>query len=700
VKLPFSPSPSSRAVERFADTDQTVIAASGLCLLGLTAVAQGRHYPESYLAVAGIAMLVLAAIEALRTIEAWNFRARLSESRVLVMKADEVLAKQRAKPGHVWMGYAFEWEQHHAELLHYFSSLKSEDYAAPPFWRALRRRVLGVNDGRVGDFHYLQAFGEEKDLWVPEDALKGHTMVLGTTGAGKTRLFELRMVQAIAADHAVIIIDPKGDKDLRDRAYAEAKRRGRPNDFIFFSPSNHFRNVSAAINPLGSYDRLTQIADRIKGLIPGGGNSEAFRSFAWKAIYTVSGALERSHQPITLMSLRRHIQGDLEPLVISTFEECFRSMATAFPELRTWESEVRQRQGRGLTSPSKTLDTVSSIRAMALATYYAEVARRYREDPMLTALSASIQHDPVHYSKTIANLIPLLEQLTSGPLAELLSPPPNDHSRSMTTFTFAEMIARRAIVYIALDALADTTIAGAIGSLFLADLRSVAGQRANTTSQQHLLPVTVLVDEVSEVMNEAMLQLLNKSRSAGFQITFATQTNADIEERMQSAAAAAVAMGNANTFVALRLKDCDTAEMVVKKFGRTYVEASARSSATGTVASDNADFTASVGRSVQRREADRITAAALDQLPAFEYFMQLPGGRQFKGRYPLIPISDGERWPEKPPTAYGLVEPDGPVRLAELPSEIADVPSPPEPPPPPSLNPAALEAFPVVERVS
>ena len=54
----------------------------------------------------------------------------------------------------------------------------------------------------------------------------GHTLVLGTTRVGKTRLAELLIAQDIRRGEVVIVFDPKGDADLLRRIYAEAKRAG------------------------------------------------------------------------------------------------------------------------------------------------------------------------------------------------------------------------------------------------------------------------------------------------------------------------------------------------------------------------------------------------------------------------------------------------------------------------------------------
>ena len=67
----------------------------------------------------------------------------------------------------------------------------------------------------------------------------GHTLVFGTTGVGKTRFAEVLVTQDIHRGktpeerEVVVFFDPKGDPDMLKRMYAEAKRAGRENDFMY-----------------------------------------------------------------------------------------------------------------------------------------------------------------------------------------------------------------------------------------------------------------------------------------------------------------------------------------------------------------------------------------------------------------------------------------------------------------------------------
>jgi hypothetical protein len=104
----------------------------------------------------------------------------------------------------------------------------------------------------------------------------GHSLVLGTTRVGKTRLAELFITQDIrrkvGGQHEVVIVfDPKGDADLLKRMYVEAKRAGREGEFYVFHLG--WPDISARYNAVGRFGRISEVATRIAGQLSGEGNS-------------------------------------------------------------------------------------------------------------------------------------------------------------------------------------------------------------------------------------------------------------------------------------------------------------------------------------------------------------------------------------------------------------------------------------------
>ena len=162
---------------------------------------------------------------------------------------------------------------------------------------------------------------DEQDVWMDIGERVGHTLVLGTTRVGKTRLAELLITQDIRRGDVVIVFDPKGDADLLRRVYAEAKRAGRARDFYLFHLG--YPEVSARYNAIGSFSRITEVATRIANQLPSEGNSAAFKEFAWRFVNIIARALVALGRRPDYQQVRRYIN-DIEPLFVEYAREHLR----------------------------------------------------------------------------------------------------------------------------------------------------------------------------------------------------------------------------------------------------------------------------------------------------------------------------------------------------------------------------------------
>lgn len=640
-------------------------------------LAIGRRF-DGLISYSGLLSMPLAWLGFYRlyqAIEIWNLKCRLWSPSPVFSTIQSVLAKQKSK-GALWLGRGFTWEPLHAKRLRVISALDEDQTKPPESYLKLRHALkLSVPNHTTDGYHYVHGVGDrETDLFVDYEALRGHTYIVGTTGAGKTRTFEILIAQAVARGGPVIVLDPKGDLDLRDRCFAEAKRHGRAADFRFFSPT--LPQFSMRLNPLQNYARSSQIANRIASLLPAGGNSTAFRDFAWRAINVVVDGLLQSGSDPNLMNLRRYVEGDIDGLIVKTVERYLIDVARRDHRLVGWTSEVRTLIGNLKQGGSVSLDKETSIRAVALATYYTQSVKPSYPDKTIDAMLSIMLHDRVHYSKLISNLIPLLEQLTSGPLSQLLSPNCDDPEDVRTIENFQKLIDKNSIVYINLDTLADSIVGSAVGSLFLADLTSVAAARY-AAEQANLPPVSVFVDEAAEMINDAFIQNLNKGRGAGFELYIASQTIADFVAKMGDPAMAMQALGNTNTTIALRIKDPDTRKFASSLFGEThYAETTTGHSASTIHPADNLDFGGTVSKSETRKDLALVSEDALGKLPNLHFFASLPGGKRIKGRIPIMPIEDTERYRPAAPSNSFLIQPQPSSSAGQSPSTPPPQPSP------------------------
>ena len=262
--------------------------------------------------------------------------------------------------------------------------------------------------------------------------------------------------------------------------------------------------------------------------------------------------------------------------------------------------------------------------------YYNDIAK-VEANTDLEGLLTMLEHERSHFSKMIAGLLPILVMLTSGEMGPLLSPHTDDEDPRRIS-DLNSVINADQVLYLGLDSLADSMVGSTIGSLALADLASTAGEIYN-----HRLPkpVNIFVDEAAEVINDQLIQLLNKGRGAGINLYIATQTIADFKARMGDEAKAMQVLGNANNIICLRILDTDTQEFVAKKMTPTrykYVMRTQGNSAGdgGVVQGGN------VGERLMQEEGERFPTALLGELPDLEYLAVFAGGDIRKGRLPIL----------------------------------------------------------------
>jgi hypothetical protein len=242
-------------------------------------------------------------------------------------------------------------------------------------------------------------------------------------------------------------------------------------------------------------------------------------------------------------------------------------------------------------------------------------------------------------SKMIASLMPILNMLTSADLGPLLSPDAADTRDTRRLTSMAECIERAQVVYLGLDALSDSMVGGAIGSILVADLAAVAGDRYN--SGVNLTPVNVFIDEAAEVVNDPFIQLLNKGRGAGLRLTVATQTFADFAARTGSEAKARQVLGNINNLVALRVLDAETQQYVTDSLPKTRLKSMLLTQGSTTDSRNPLLYTGNVGERLGEEEGDLFPPALLGQLPNLHYLAVLAGGRIVKGRLPILGMPKG-----------------------------------------------------------
>ena len=597
--------------------------AAGACAVTGLATASVPRSPLLVICAVAVGFIVLRSLQALGV---WRARFSLEGRGPEWISTDEVVEKMKARPGHVWLGWGFQWQRVHAQRLFDLQKTNVEKLRVP--LAALWRRLLGRGVPKRGNpvLHGVEPI--ERDVYVPLTDLQGHIFTAAITGSLKTRLLALVAVQAIRREphEAVIVIDPKGDSQLRDLLRAECEAAGRGKYFAFFHPARPRESVR--IDTVATWTRASEIASRIGALIPSESGNDPWSAFGWRILNLVheNFVLTYGERP-TLKSMRRYVEGGIDPLLHAALVAHFERQGTDWRQAIEPYSREAARGNRGGPSDNREL--------AALVAYFQAEHQDHRSVGPIDGLISMYQHNREHAQKMLASLIPVLTMLTAGDLGGLLSPDRQDPTDPRPILTGAGIADSAIVLYMGLDALSDAVGAYAFISIFLADLAAHAGARFNLGVREP--KVNLYVDEANETANVQFIQLLNKGSASGYNVMFLSQTVPDFVAKLGSEALARQVLGNANSIIAGRTKDGATAEYILENFGQTILSAVQEQQGTTTMAGGEIlSFTASYGDKQTDTPSDTVPRDALGTLPDLEYFGSFAGRPLIKGRIPLV----------------------------------------------------------------
>jgi conjugal transfer pilus assembly protein TraD len=551
--------------------------------------------------------LLCTGFAAYRSIQAWRrsqdkTRIRLTEKQFIEVPELLKIARRASLQDAVWLGSGFHWTDIEAGRMH---ALIGRGVAAQ-----MGKEILH-KDGA----YWLHGLAKEEDAYADLSNLVGHTLIVGTTRVGKTRLFDLLIAQAICRGEPVIIIDPKGDHGLAHNALKVCEALGQADRFIYFHPAHPEK--SACIDPLRNWNRKTELASRIAALIPSETGADPFTAFGWKVLNDIVNGLIATGVRPNMVQLRRYIEGGPEDLLLKALRLHFKH------KVQDWESRV-----------SSFVKQYKGNQLLAYITFYKEIVIHDAQNVDLDGLISTYEHNRDHFQKMVASLIPILSMLTSDPLTDLLSPDFGaGHERVVTDM--ARAIRADKVLYVGLDSLADATVGSAIGSVLLADLAAVAGDRYNYGIDT-IKPVNLFIDEAAEVINQPTIQLMNKGGGALFRVTIATQTFADFASRLGDENKARQVLANTNNKIALRILDAETQQYIAD--GIPKIKARTLMIRYGHNVDSNIHdaYSASYQEQAAEEEADLIPPAILSELPPLHFFARLSGGKTIKGRLPIL----------------------------------------------------------------
>ena len=488
----------------------------------------------------------------------------------------------------ILLGRAFRWSPRHTQELESYV----RDRAAP----------LPTGADVRGGHPALHAVGikQERPLVLPWSELVGHVLIGGTTRSGKTRLLEVILCEAIRGPGTVIVIDPKGDADLLVRAASQARATGR--DFAFFSPA--FPEQSATFNPFGTCENTTELAARVQALMPGGGvmaKDPFFTEYPLAIIERLGAAQQAIGETWTIEGLN----------AVATLLPPFEDLIA-----RYLHRVVFKRGGK----------------APPLAELMEAYAKAGTRDLLADALLDDYGKPRDHFQKVTANLTPAFRGVTGGRMAALLS---SDKPK----LTWDSIVKNDTVVYFAMNSLMFGEVANRIGRVILQDLIGFLGRRYAYDDPDRMSPITILLDEFSNIAYPGFIDALNKGGGARAHFMLAMQSLADPEAAMGRDGTQRV-LDNLNTRVWFRLSDDKTAKLATEGLGFAKVSHPQVGYSLGFGGSG--PHSASVGGGLQHVERPLIRPEWLTAMPRGEALVRLKG-ENWKLRVPLLaPVAEGE----------------------------------------------------------
>lgn len=599
--------------------------------------------------------LVIAAWRALAAYKLARLKLGLIGKEISFLSTTELSQAMKKMGNNLWLGWGYRWEPRHTRRAYEVMKHDLEEIYPKP-WML---RILGVKRNPKDErgmqwIHGLEP--EEKDILVPFDALKGHCAVIATTGSIKTRLVSLIVYQLATRGDTIIVIDPKGDPELRDICKACAEASGEPERFLMMHPA--FASISTRMDLLKNWDRVSQVASRV-ALVLGSQEESTFKEFCWNAVHSITNGMKYVGRRVSISSLKTSMQSriSVERLTEEALNVLFRDHAKHLihkieEETNKLLSAGPDKGGRG-KSKSTVVET-SSPRLSAMIQVFnhdlsedqseARKTGNIEKPEEIRGLIAILEANKEWFGKMIVSITPMLTKLSTDDLRGLLSPDYDDIDDKRPIMDMMRVIRGKHILYVGTDTLADQSVGHALAAMLLADASAVAAEIYNhgiegddgTTPRR----IHVIVDEWGDVMCEPLIQQANKGRGAGIFVWALGQTLSDLTDAFGGNQSKALRfMGNMNNMIVGATQDSATMTMVSEKFGMTSINVTSQGQSTGSKSEDTGlEFSSTRTQSVSEQTTELFPPSLLPGLPDLHYVAMLNRSEFLKGRIPVLKL--------------------------------------------------------------
>lgn len=562
---------------------------------------------------ASVMLLLLSSIRFFQFYRIKRYHHHLNKMPRFALSTKEIpISKEK-----LFIGRGFRWQPLHTQRLHQIKQIHNQKF-------------IKHHKNPLGGQAYLHGVGDKDvPIFIPQHLRTGHLFVVGTTRVGKTRLASILINQDIRNNDAVIVVDPKGDLELVRDMYAACLAANRLQDFKIVHLG--FPELSATYNPLKNFDQISEVATRITSAIDAEGEGKQFAAFAWKYVNIVAICLHEMNQAITYQSIAFYITR-LSLLLVSYADFIFPSLDPNYEEnIQNITKSAQNIDKFGRVSPP--MDRIDALTRYIKNHIDKTIAAHQTEslhNQTLIELFDAATIDKHYYDKITASVGPVLSEINKSNASRIFSFKDNpDEIQLMTAIT------QKKVIYIGLDSLSNFNVAQAFGKAFLADLVSTAGKIYKDANHQFRL--NFHCDELSEIIQDSFVKILNKAGGAGFQVTAYAQTKQDLEVALGSTAMAEMTEGNLNTLIMMRVKNEETANLLVRILPQVGVVGHTQVSMANDTPHGNEGiyFTTTNEDRIQTTNVPMLEISDIISLPKGQAFVFVNGGELYKIRIPM-----------------------------------------------------------------
>lgn len=477
-------------------------------------------------------------------------------------------------------------------------------------------------------FAYTTDTGEP--LYISDEDLCRHLLVVGQTGVGKTILLKTLMFQQIQRGGGMLFIDGKLDSDNIRDMYEFASYCGRANDFLVVNPGQP--DLSNTYNPI-LFGDPDEVAARIISLIP------STASAAGADHYKQSANL-------ALVCFISALQEETEAQKQKWFEQCrkkglpddyidrsrIKGKAYNFLDLSllTMNEGVLDQLMRSVNDADK-----NSLTRKNLSIFLDQ----YAKENSMDAREGNIQVDLKRLKETLGGIGMRMHQFGSGNFGPVL----NSYTPEVVMY---DAIRDGKIVYVALPTMGKNEAAQNLGKIVISDLKTAISWLQLNKEDRPKIPFLAFMDEMSSYAVESLSVMFEQARSARISLMPAIQTDSglsniseDFKERI---------LANTETKIYFKLSSQATALTGAEMIGMTKRVAKSESSGQSDSVSAQAlqvgpNKNASSGQTQTdgEREQEEYLVSA-DQLKGLDIgeCIVLRGRRVWNVRVPFIGLSE------------------------------------------------------------